>query len=96
MNVTLVRVRDPLLAEAVADVETPLRTTTVYTATGDPIKVPLLHLRCPRCLQAWEWPRGLDPDLDRPGDGESATADCPGCIDELADLRLADLPWEEG
>lgn len=69
-------------------------TTTVYTATGDPIEVPLLDLRCRRCRRPWEWPRGLDPDLDR-ADRESATAECPACIDELADLRLADFPWED-
>ncbi|MGH7918840.1 MAG: hypothetical protein ACREQM_02715 [Candidatus Dormibacteraceae bacterium] len=71
----------------------PPRTVTRYTPTGDSIVVPLLDAWCPRCLQPWEWPRGLDADLDRQADRGLAVDVCPTCLDDLADLRAEEEGW---
>lgn len=92
MSAPLARVRDTSMQGPAAAVS-PGSTTTIYSAAGDAIQAPLAELRCPRCLRTWEWPRGLDPDLDRRLDLGSI-AECPECLDELTDLRLADFPWE--
>lgn len=94
MTASFARVRDLLDVRVAVEPAPAARTTTVFTPVGDSIEVPLLEIWCPRCVTTWECPRGMDPDLDRNADRGTAVAECPSCVDALADMRLADLPWE--
>jgi Zn-finger nucleic acid-binding protein len=93
--------RDPSMATTDVAVEAaalrvidPPRTTTLYRPfTGEPVEAEMLEAGCPRCGDVWEWPLGLDANLDR-RTAEGVVVDvCPSCLDGWADERAVEEGW---
>ena len=93
MSRPLAGVRVPLDLSTAPDRALP-RTETLFTPTGDPIEVPLIDAQCPRCLQAWDWPAGLDAELDRKAQEGLVVEPCPACLDAFQEQWFDEHPWD--
>ena len=74
--------------------DSPSTTTTLYRPfTGKPVEAEMLEAVCPRCRDVWEWPLGLDANLDRRAARGLVVDVCPSCLDDWADERAIEEGW---